>query len=539
MTHAFVKWVAAAIAVLLLLLFFLIWGDSPKTKEEAVEKAAYTAFGFDPALKSRYTLAFDQNSSLLASDMLPARVGFDYTIRATLNLRVLETGGESVWLGMQLSDFDLQGPAVDGILSEALLPYYRAMFLVRMDRQGRIEALRFPGKGTNFSGLSQLVYLLETLNLPRANYRQSEDDGIGAYTAYYRRIGETIRKRKAEYTQVISPEPTFRAHVDRSQVTALPDAAGNWLKHFELDEQVGLTDGQGAPYARNRNHIVLRKQDRAVDDALEIWRERRSVAAILKAFEAAERGDADVFERILRTREKTRFVKGGITFERMASYLENASDPDRFREMGKFITAFPDQTHRLKTVIVNGSDYTAMHLIGMLEMVGTPEAQRLLGDLAGDESISQMNRLRAIIALGGAASPQSGTVETLTILSMQNGGNGDREIAHTALLALASQADKAEDPAAIRSQIRAEYYANPSLEEEKALLYAMQNAGAEQFLTEIEASSKSESLKIREIAVQTLGTIEDKGLREAHLEEQLGRQENEKIRDLIRNLLGR
>jgi len=79
---------------------------------------------------------------------------------------------------------------------------------------------------------------------------------------------------------------------------------------------------------------------------------------------------------------------------------------------------------------------TADVLIHVLEVIGSDEAQRALGEILADPAQAHLDRLRAVIALGAVAAPGAEALEALWQASAARHDPRSVDLANTALLAL-------------------------------------------------------------------------------------------------------
>ncbi len=505
------------------------------------EKTTSTLYNFDTEIKTHYTLEFKQNSSLISSDLLPGKFTYNFAVEAMLNMRVLQKEGEFYWLAYQLSKFDLSGEGVTKDMLERLKPYYSSMFLVKVDFFGKITEMHFGGVDINFAGLKQLLYLLEVISLDKNNYKLLQRDSIGTYSSFYRKNLYLIEKQKNKYTKVFTPDERYKVKVEKFSLLAKVDAKANWLKSLNLKENLLIRDENKMPYAKNKNIIKLQKSDEIIDTSLQIWQENRSVQEILTSFNELKNKDENIFEVIQNENSKKQFISSQTNIDSLIHELnKNSKDGSVYRKIAKFIKLFPDKTSELKSIIMEADDSVALRMLSMLSLVGTPEAQELLVDVANSGDTSHMNNIRAIIGLGGVDVSTQKTIDALMELSDARGADNLNDKSNTSILALGAHAQYAssqnED---IISYIRSEYNSDISLDREKNILYSMQNAGAENFIAEIENSLNSKSIKVRIVAIKTIGTIKDVSLRESLLKQQQLKQNNTKVKELIDVLLER
>lgn len=88
------------------------------------------------------------------------------------------------------------------------------------------------------------------------------------------------------------------------------------------------------------------------------------------------------------------------------------------------------------------NDVAARMLIGILEKIGTADAQNTLTVIMKDKEIITINRIRAIVALNGVLNPSDHTIDSLIQLSAVRNNEENKFIADTSVLALGSAGSK-------------------------------------------------------------------------------------------------
>ena len=516
--------------------------QSPHNADDKISKVtSSTLYNFDTNIQTHYELSFKQNSALLTSDSLPGKLSYGFEVNAILNMRVLQKDKKFYWLAYELSEFDLKGDGVTQIMLDKLTPYYTSMFLVKVDKFAHVLDMQFGAKDINVAGLSQLISILEVINLNKKAYQEEHKDSVGTYEAFYRKNNTKIKKQKTKYINVHSPDSRYGVKVKKFALLAEIDKHSNWLKNLTLDESLFIRDENNKPYAKNKNIVKLLKSNKNINNSLKIWKEDRDVQSILKEFRNLKKTDKNVFEIIIDETNKERFIKSQVTINSLVDKLK--ADPknyNNYREIAKFIKLFPDTTSELKAFIINAGDGESLRLLSILSLVGTSQAQDLLSDIALSDNVSHMNNIRAIIGLGGVSEITQNSINTLIQISDIRSSIDNKDKSNTSLLALGSHANSSENQnEEIVSYIQAQYSSDKSLDREKNILFSMQNAGAENFISEIEVSLKSQSPKVRLVAIQTIGTMKDTNLRENLLKEQQIIQEDKKVKELISKLLSK
>ena len=92
--------------------------------------------------------------------------------------------------------------------------------------------------------------------------------------------------------------------------------------------------------------------------------------------------------------------------------------------------------------IGESNDVAARMLIGILEKIGTADAQNTLTIIMKDKEIITANRIRAIVALNGVSNPSDHTIDSLIQLSSIRSSDENNFIADTSVLALGSAGSK-------------------------------------------------------------------------------------------------
>ena len=495
-------------------------------------KMAYP-YRFEKGTKTAYSIHFLQKTIFKKSQFVPQESTMTYNMSAILNMRVLEKGKEHIWSAIELSSFSLLGTSMNSKVLSSLTPYYESIFLVKHDSAWHIKEMRFPGKIENFSGLAQMMYLLEVVNLNKRAYRLKQKDSLGQYEAFYKKNLATIQKQKKHYIAYTNINGSYTVKIKKYSLTATVDQKQNWLKTLNVDEKISLIDKNNGSDIDNINTVELTKLANShIDTSLGIWQEKRSVENILKDFDRLQKTDNNVFKVLSQQRAKRAFIQSHTDIDTLSNDINT-----NLLKIKEYIKAFPEHTYKLKEIIHNANDIDSMKLIAILSLVSTPDAQSLLVDLANDNMSTHDNQIRSVIGLGSVATPTTETVDALIELSDIRGDESEIDRSNTALLALAAHAKNTDYHDNIVNYIASSYNDSTSLSHKKNTLLAMQNAGAENFLGEIERSLHSKSTNVRKLALETLATIKDKKLRSKLLAEQLERQKEASLKTLIKKYL--
>lgn len=528
-------YIGSAFALVTVLAWYLVQsGSVAKGKAGIVaDKSISYMYNFDTKKKTAYGLHFIQNTLFNKNKDIPRDSSMVYNINTILNMRILEKEKGQIWSAFQLSLFDLRGTGTSNEVTEALKPYYESMFLVKHDSSWIVKEMYFPGKIENFSGLKQIIYLLEVINLNKRGYRLKQLDSLGQYEAFYKKNSEIIRKQKKQYITNSNIGGNYTVKVKKYHLNATIDRVGNWLKALKINEHLTLSNQDIGIRIDNKNTIELNKiKEGDINKSLDIWLEKRTVTEILKDFKILQKNDTDILKRLSEKQARKDFRQKQIDLDMLAIDIRT-----NLHKIKDFIKVFPEQTFKLEEFIQNANDADSMKLIAVLSLVGTPQAQKLLIDLASDSISTHTNQIRSVIALGSIESPTIETVDALEELSNARGDELEIDRSNTALLALSSHANNTDYRKNIIEYVSSAYYNTSSLSRKKNALLAMQNAGAENFLQEIGQSLESKSTKERRFALEALATIKDKELRARLLTQQLERQENSSLKELIKKYL--
>lgn len=169
------------------------------------------------------------------------------------------------------------------------------------------------------------------------------------------------------------------------------------------------------------------------------------------------------------------------------------------------ISQVPD---KVKSEGKNNNDANRM-VIGILEKIGSADAQSALSTIMKDKDIIETNRIRAIVALNGVEKPSDHTVDTLINQAAIRDNKDDNIIANTSLLALGSAGYKLMDKTDKYNEIQAYFenaLNNDSINRRTTLL-SIGNTADKYFYNKVSPYLKDNNPENRAAAVYAVSSI--------------------------------
>ena len=472
-------------------------------QSEPKKEVSYPQCSFEDRY-GRYKLSYNQKNILYLNGTTIKR---DLLIDAILNTKVIQSDKDGSYLLAKLSELRLTSSDMSTITKKYITQTYEKMFMLHVEPNGAIDTLYFSGLKENFEGVKQFIFALDIALKPQREYVVHQFDAIGEYEAYYRRHDLSIDKMKKRYVTTPALSEAHSVKIVQSLTKASINQRGNWFKEVRLHEQLKVLEKNHTLFSVNSNDMNLTYLDANIDKSLDIYSEQRGVDAIIEAFAKEAKSDTPLFETIAKSNTKAYIKRHRITLKKITKKLKSEPyTPQKLRLLKKYVDIYPHEIPKLKPFIQNSSDLIARRSLAMLGTLGSKEAQELLCDISDDDSFSDMNQLRAIVALGGVDKADDETVQKLIELSQNRENEALETRANTALLALGSVAkggDEYQKSEAI-DRIKDTFYATQSDASRRVILYAMENLGLEYFLNELEIAKSSKSKKTRDLANKLL-----------------------------------
>ena len=155
-------------------------------------------------------------------------------------------------------------------------------------------------------------------------------------------------------------------------------------------------------------------------------------------------------------------------------------------------------------------------LIHALERLGSADAQRALGAILDDSGQAHLDRLRATVALGAVAEPDSKSLETLWQAAGRRSDPKAVDLSNTALLSLgiAGSTLREQAPskyAPLREELLSRTFGTGDDLERTLLLKAVGNLGDESLGLDVQVFLADDSAPVRASAAQSLGLMRSEG----------------------------
>jgi len=159
------------------------------------------------------------------------------------------------------------------------------------------------------------------------------------------------------------------------------------------------------------------------------------------------------------------------------------------------------------------SDRTRADVYLVLELAGTPQAQKALVEVISGSAATPTDRRRAIVALAGVAQPTTASIEALWSLSRSGTSERGRDpTAGTATLALGSVGQRliaSQDPryASLRADLLSGALGGADSQQRASFVYALGNTGDASLSSAIAPLLSDSAPAVRSAAAQSLGTL--------------------------------
>jgi hypothetical protein len=421
------------------------------------------------------------------------------SFQAVLNFKVVKRTEERATALLQLSNirFDSHIPT----LNEAMTQLYQKIFIIDLAPDGRIVGRYFKGNDEDYSGLSQLIDMLQCILKPSDVYSLDENISEGIVKANYERLPEspsTIHKHNTDF--LFFKEPNYTKNILLSDITYILDK--EWL-HEVKGKEKSLVTINTENTAVSLNTLKLIQDNRLIDKTLEIWQFQGDIDNLRQRYN--KDNDTVSFFKILENKAKRESIKQkGDTIDTLLAGFD-PEDPKAFEELADFLRLYPEAAQKLYQAIKNADDKEASALINALEVAGTPPAQHVLTQIAADEGFGHMNQLRAVIALGGIDTPTDESIDFLWQVYHSRETSNQQDLSNTAILSLGIAGPKSSKKLDTLQQIKDEFaQADNDKSKKKVLLLTMQNADAENFESEIFEALNDNSPNVRSAAVKAL-----------------------------------
>ncbi|WP_300521986.1 HEAT repeat domain-containing protein [Aminiphilus sp.] len=439
-------------AILVVLFLWMgLWGwwtqrEEREVPEPPLEEAPAPVLRWEGGARYEVAVQSDMFSGEAPDPAAPSAL----RLAGVLHLRVASADAESVTATLRFGPLTCE---VFGQPAPEMAERLSVPFAVRFARDGRIDAVHLPEaipEGERIVAEEALRAAEIVLSGDAAAWTALESHRTGEYEARYERgEGGTIRKRKIRYLDAASP---VRVEVLSSDMTARLSSTV-WLASAEGLEFLAASSG-GAPLFRTRLAFSLREISGEPDLSAPPARAKpvsgTATPSPAPGAATSSPGGAASPSPVSGSGATSPSEAGRFTLLLDAF---DRRDQERFEELLALLQADPELGAEVVARILDPRTEDALQaaLVDLLGTSGTPEAQRFLLGLAENPVASSMNALRAVIALGGVASPTEEAQSGLWRLARAKGDERVEDLANTSLLALgviAATLGTTGDPAA-------------------------------------------------------------------------------------------
>jgi len=399
---------------------------------------------------------------------------------------------------MQLSELLLKlgNPA----LEKTLKHIYTRPFITVFTPEGRMTESFFQGNDSDFIGLKQFIELFQIILKNQTKYVLNESVYEGNVTGVYRREGNkrclVFKKRKGIFN---SKSKTHTIHILSSDINASIDK--DWLTSFHLSETMEVYSGK-QQVSFIRSNISMEKNNQMIDKDLEIWQYHDNIDQLLVKYKT---DNANSYLKKEAQKAKKKWInQNNITLGSLLLGLKG-NDPLQMAKIVDFLTLYPDQLKKMFAVIKNSEEDLAAYLINILQSCGIPQAQAVLRDIAASEEFSSLNKLRAVIAMGGLQHPTRETIDFLWDIYDKREDKEQKRFSDIALLSIGRAGPKSDNKEEIQHRLK-EVYIESSDDsiKQRVVLLSMQNAGAKNFELEIFDALNSTRNNVKSAAIEAL-----------------------------------
>ena len=424
-------------------------------------------------------------------------------LKGVLDFRTLEVSPGEALIGMRLSSVDmLIGGVSDPDTNRALMEPFR----VRFAASGLPIAFEFPGAvSAELRGvLENLVRMFQVEIRNSDTWVAQEPSAAGVYeAAYVRTSSSQIRKTKQGYVASTAASADSKPGIASNESIRI-EAQQDWISGMTVDETFESRDPSGlAMEVSNHATLVARAMSPAMAaTAADSW----SFVAMAMP-DVADQGKVPGL--VLSPEEAEKQLRAGIT-------TLDATDEGRSL-----------QVHRLsELLLIDGAlpfvlletmreqdltDRTRADLYLALELAGSPQAQAALTSVFTDPTWSQIDGMRAIVALRDVTNPTEDTLAALRTAAL-TGQASDDYIGGTAALALGSlgsSLNASNDPnyASLRADLSYGAFSASDPHQRAVFIRALGNTGDPSLQPEIVPLLDDPSPLVRGAAAETLGRL--------------------------------
>ena len=445
-------------------------------------------------------------------------------IISLLHIRPVKIDSKYVYLFVQLSKIKLKIPMAQNVL-DMIKKVYSSLFLVKMDKHGKILEISTPFDDTTSAGIKEMFYLLQSINKPYRYYETVEKDISGKYKASYTKKGLEIKKQKLKYVSYANKNRIINIIKSESNFTV--DNSGDWIKKLRLIEKTSSKETKGRN-VENENSILLKKTVADVKNLI-IYKEKRAFKQIYNTY-SGQKKNVNLWQKAQQQNTLARINQTNISINYVLDKLkQNPKDINNYRMLVEYLRAKPDSAKAIVSNFGTFDDAVKREVIAALSLANEKETEKALINIAENSSFGKVNQMRAIVGINLMKNPTTESLNTLDRLSSDT----DKDVSNSAVLAYGTVTGKLKSTAGI-NELKQKYYSAYTSSKKRTLILAMQNAGPEYFLDELKKEALSKSIKNRKAAIAALAKIKDEDLRKQILKEELKIQTNPDLKNYIR-----
>jgi hypothetical protein len=458
-----------------------------------------TSFLFDKEQKNTYELSMQSNMKLFAFD----RSQLVHTqIEGVLNLNFIKKTPKKAIALMQLSKLSIN--TTDDRTDRALEHLYSQIFIVELAYDGKIIKSYFKGNQDDYKGLKQLLEMLQVVLVNKLKYVIEQPEEEGTLIMHYQRDANNT---KHLYKQRTRQKNQNRAKAYKKIIKSDFDIKINeqWIQSLNIHEEIIVYAGK-KKLIESRNHITLIQNNSLLDDTLAIWKYRDDINQMIQEYQNSPK--ESYFKQVEKNATIAYFTENKMTLQSLLDDLKE-NDLLQLNKIVKFITLYPDEAEKLYNAIRDADEDISSALINVLERSGTPQAQKVLRDIAQSEEFDYMNHLRAFIAMGGLAEPTDESIDFLWKMYEKRDTPTDKDLSNTSLLSLGILGPKSQKEEELQRKLKDEYILNSDDNfRKKIVLLSMQNANAENFKPEIFDALNDKSTLVKTAAIKALRKLD-------------------------------
>lgn len=411
----------------------------------------YISYAFKQHETDKYHLIFKQKN---CQNNLCEVLRFE----ANLYTKVKEVEKNDVWLMIKLDDIKIN---TRSILIQKMKELYQKPFLMRVTEKGEIEEFVFEGDPKNYGGLQQTISYLNIPILQKSEYQLTQQDTLGTYEADYEVRQNKIKKRILRYITLWQNDMIDAIQIDSAKFDITVVDTHNWIDTLNGKTRFGLLYNNKRLMTTENSVVVEFKGLYTGNIFAKV--EPKTVGKIKKD---SEDNKYDIYKEALKEKYKKEF--SNITVKDMVNDLDGGLLA--YSKLKDYLAIYPEKIHYIVEKFNDLDGEKQSKILGYLALiVDIPQIQNGLINIYQNNDISDLNKVRDIIALGFTKEPTPQTVDFL----LQELYSSKKEISNTIILAI-GRLSKYDD-ALIETIVQ--YYKDGNPTQKQIAKKAMQNGG--------------------------------------------------------------